>query len=234
MPGVCKKILENFSTLGINFQNSDNIVTAFTHSSYSSDNYERLEFLGDSVLKLVMSKYLFDKYPDKKEGELTKLRSVLVSDKTLTEFSKKLGFQEFVRLGRGEKRSGKAMDTFLACVFEAVLGVIYLEFKNEALDISYNFIINNFQDEIEQLESEIGLSNPKAMLQEYAQSNFHVLPEYNLIKEEGLSHEKIFEVSVSLNEKTFKPAVGNSKKEAQKLAAANALVELNLIKKEEC
>ncbi len=234
MCGCSKNLLSFCEGLKLPFKNSDNLKTAFTHASFGEGNYERLEFLGDSVLKLVISDYLFNKYKNENEGKLTSIRAEIVSDKTLTTFAEKLEFDRYIILGKTEKRKGRSMDTIMACVFEAFLGAIYLEYgQDKAIGIISSFIFENFKEEIEEIEKEVDYLNPKAILQEYSQGEFHKLPKYNLVEETGLEHEKTFKIEVSINNKTYPAGFGSSKKEAQKNAAKNAITELGLIKKEE-
>ncbi|MBE7705997.1 MAG: ribonuclease III [Cyanobacteria bacterium SIG30] len=224
--------LEKFAkNLGLEFKTSKNLNLAFVHPSFSKDNYERLEFLGDCVLRMVVSDYLFKKYKNDDEGKLTKLRAEIVSDKTLSLFARKMGFSPFVKLNKNEKNLCEN-DMVLACVFEAFLGAIYLEYNVQAFDKVSNFIFGNFQNEINEIEDEIDFLNPKAMLQEYSQGKFHILPVYNLLEEKGPEHNKKFFVQVELNGIKYKIGEGASKKEAQKQAAKNALIELGLLKED--
>jgi len=228
-----EKIKSFCKCFGFSFKDFSLLNIAFSHSSLGGNNYERLEFLGDCVLRMVVSEYLFNKYKKSQEGVLTKMRAEIVSDKTLSLFAKKINLGDFVLLGKSEKKKGKGFDTILACVFEALLGVIFLEYGNKkAFEIVHKFIFENFKDEIEKIENEIDFLNPKAMLQEYTQGTFHTLPEYKLIETTGLEHDKILKVQVVFNNVEYPIGVGNSKKEAQKNAAKNVLLELNLIKKE--
>ncbi len=223
-------ILQNFSDkYSLKFKNLDNLNIALIHPSCGEINYERLEFLGDCVLRMVISDYLFKKYKTNDEGFLTKIRAHIVSDNTLAQFAKKIELWDLILKDGIQKKQTKGIETILACSMEAILGAIYLEHREKAYKIVSNFIFSNFKDEIEKIEEEIDMLNPKAKLQEYSQAMFHILPEYVFIKEEGAEHNKIFTYQIKLNDVLYKEASGNSKKEAQKQAAYNALLELKLI-----
>ncbi|GBF23627.1 ribonuclease III, partial [Candidatus Gastranaerophilus sp. (ex Termes propinquus)] len=160
---LCEKfgiVFENDKGMGL-------IKRALTHSSYVRENNlclcecnERLEFLGDAVLKICISSFLYDEMPKTQEGELTKVRAQIVSDKTLAGFAKKIGLSECLILGKQEEKSGgREKPSILACAFEAFLGALFLEF---GLEYSKKFLLENFSDEIEEIGVSIESSNPKA------------------------------------------------------------------------
>jgi ribonuclease-3 len=205
---------------------------ALTHSSYTyenklcgEDNYERLEYLGDAVLKLVVSEYLFARFPEYREGELTKIRAVVVSDARLAELAESLSLGEYIIFGASEARSGgKKRASNLACAFEALLGALYMDGKiAELRDMMYY--------QLEGLVTHIDLSktkdNYKAVLQELTQADNGVLPIYRTVQETGPSHNRIFHIEVSISGEVMGVGIGKSKKEAQQQAAKMALAVLN-------
>lgn len=201
---------------------------AMRHTSYVNDHgiaqecsYERLEFLGDAVLKLVISKYLYQKYPDSKEGVLSKLRGEIVADKTLAKFAIKLGLNSFILLSDNERKSGgECKQSILACAFEAFLGAIYLSYSYETVE---EFIVLNFSCDMCKIEDNLEKINPKQQLQEYTQELKHILPEYILISKTGSEHNSVFEMGVYFDGNLLAKGVGSSKKSAQQDAAKNAL-----------
>jgi len=211
---------------------------ALTHSSYTYenklcvyDNYERLEYLGDAVLKLVVSEYLFDRFPEYREGELTKIRAVVVSDARLAELAEHLNLGEYIIFGASEAKSGgRKRASNLACAFEALLGALYLDGKIAE-------IREMMQTQLEGLVTHIDLSktkdNYKAVLQELTQADDGILPIYRTIKETGPSHNRVFHVEVTINGEVMGIGVGKSKKEAQQQAAKLALAALNELEDQE-
>ncbi len=207
---------------------------ALTHSSYtyenklaSNENYERLEYLGDAVLKLVVSEYLFERFPDYREGELTKIRAVVVSDVTLAKLAKEIHLGDFIVFGVSEAKSGGAKKVSnLACAFEALLGAMYLDGKMAE-------IRDFLGDRLEALVTEIDLSktkdNYKAALQELTQADGGNLPVYRTVKEVGPSHNRTFYIEVLVNGEMLGYGSGKSKKEAQQAAAKQALEALNAL-----
>lgn len=227
-----EKFLKRYA---FNFKDKDIIKTAFTHSSFVNENglslnlcNERLEFLGDAALKTCVSKFLYNEYPDAQEGELTKLRSQIIADKTLSEFALKIGLGNCLILGiQEEKMGGRKKPSILACAFEALLGALFLEF---GLDFTAKFLFENFEQEINSIKDNIDDYNPKAILQEYTQSLDGKLPEYKVLDEHGQAHNKTFDIGVYYNGKLLANDVGHSKKEAQQRAAKKALTALGVVK----
>lgn len=203
---------------------------AMTHPSYSaehslneSDN-QRLEFLGDAVLQIILTDYLFKKYPDEPEGVLTKMRASLAHRKPLANFAKKLGLGEKLKLGRGEKQSGgEKRESNLCDVFEALLGAVYLDGGLEsACSLVLKLIIDmniNIKDLVMNL-------NPKGALQEYTQKNFSCKPEYIVNRIQGPAHLPVYEVSVFIDEKKVATAEASQIKSAEAAAASEALCKL--------
>ncbi len=205
---------------------------ALTHSSFtyenkhnSIENYERLEYLGDAVLKLVVSQYLFERFPDYREGELTKIRAVVVSDAKLAELALQLDIGSHIVFGASEKKNGghKKVSN-LACAFEALLGALYLDGRMPELTVM-------LRDCLEAMVTATDLSktkdNYKATLQELTQADGGVLPHYRTVEESGPSHSRTFIIEVSIHGEVMGIGSGKSKKEAQQSAARQALETLN-------
>ena len=208
---------------------------ALTHPSYtkennldSLENYERLEFFGDSVLKLFSSKMLINKYPDYDEGKLSKIRSILVSDATISKIANEIGLSKLIVLGDAEeKQSGRTRESNIACSFEAVLGAYYLDGKQSEIEEFLNYQLSKY---IEDIDNNFAKYNAKAVLQEYTQSLNKELPVYKTVSTSGPAHEPIFEVEVCYQGKVLASASGSSKKEAQQNCAYKACLGLNIIK----
>lgn len=234
--------LEEFQEkYNLKFKNTSLLNRAFCHSSYTKENsldenlsYERLEFLGDAVLKLSVSEILYSKYPNHQEGRLSKIRSEIVSDRNISKYAKKLGFEKLLILGKNErKHKGAEKESILACAFEALLGAVFLEYSSRGYKKALEFLKENFLDDILSMEKFCDLLNPKAILQEYTQGLNHNLPEYILVKEEGKEHDKTFYVEVKYNDEILGKGHSKTIKSAQQNAAYSALVKLNIIKTEE-
>lgn len=201
---------------------------SLTHSSFtfenklsSDENNERLEFLGDAVLKLVASEYLFQRFPDYPEGEMTKIRAILISDNVLSKIAEKIDLGKYIKLGYHEAKSGgRNRPTTLACAFEALLGALYLDGKIIHIQ---DLLLKLLSDEVTQIDQDAMKDNCKAVLQEYTQAQDGSLPEYNVINELGPAHDKVFKVEVLINNVRYGIGEGKSKKEAQQNAAKDAL-----------
>ena len=212
--------------LGYNFNNLNYLKTALTHSSYANeskakfDSNERLEFLGDSVLSIVVSDYIFFKCPDFPEGDLTKLRASLVCEKSLCKFSKILNVGRFLRLSHGEANSnGANRSSILADAFEAIIAAIYLDGGLEkARDFILKFIIPDIKN-----PNFNTFKDYKTQLQEIIQQNHNEIIKYTLVDQIGPDHDKRFVVEVSLNNNVIGKGKGKSKKEAEQEAAREAL-----------
>lgn len=229
-----KDLASFISKLGFKDFSLDLVVTAFTHSSYTKENdesylkcYERLEFLGDAVLKMAVTDFLYKKYPDAHEGELTKIRSIVVSDEILYKLAQKLNIENFIKVSRAEERcGGKKLESIQACVMEALFGALYLSSDR---DVLCKFIVENLNKFIEDVASNKTVFNAKAMLQEYTQAKSKELPEYSILKETGAAHNKTFFVQVAYAGNVLASAEGKSKKQAEQQAAYNACKMLGII-----
>ena len=219
---------------GIKIDNPDFFQRALTHSSYTKEkelpydkNYERLEFLGDAVLKLLASSILYEKYPEYTEGNLSKIRSIVVSDNTLSKIAHEIGLCEHIILSKHEAKQGYAnIESVCACAFEAVLGAFYLDGK---LDKLKPFLKNVLEPYIKEVDSNFEKYNAKAILQEYTQGKTKQIPKYELIKEEGPAHNKTFTVEVLYQNKQIAIGTGKSKKDAEQHAAYEACKVLGVI-----
>jgi len=216
-------------TINYTFQNRDLLVCAFTHSS-SVDNRllsnERLEFLGDSILAVVICQSLYEQFPSYLEGDLTKIKSMLVSRRTCARVAKELGLHEHLKVGKGMVNSRSLSGSLAAGVLEAVIAVIYIDGGFEA---ARTFLLSCFAERIEQANREQTQDNFKSLLQQYAQQEFSVTPGYVLLDEKGPDHDKCFETQVVIRERHFPSAWGTNKKEAEQKAAFNALVTMGVI-----
>lgn len=214
--------------IGYTFQNKELLKKALTHTSYAYENNiesnEKLEFLGDSILEFISSKYLYNNYPELKEGEMTKVRATVVCEKSLYEVAKMHDFSDFLYLGKSEKKmGGKERPAILADSVEAVIAAIYLD---GGIEEAEKFIIESLKEDIEIATKHVGDKDYKTVLQEKLQEHGDVKIEYELIKEEGPDHNKSFEVQVSCNGRILAKGQGRSKKEAQMKAAQKALEKL--------
>lgn len=226
-----KKQLEEIEEkIGHLFRNRDLLVLAFIHRSYVNENKdlhgqhnERLEFLGDSVLGLIVSDYLYERLPHHPEGQLSQLRSRIVDAGSCAQYLQKMELAPYILLGRGEKLSeGRTKVSILADVFEAIIGAIFLD---GGLIVAKSFFLCHFEGE---MEATIGSPprNYKAELQDYSQKLFQKTPVYKVLQETGPDHSKVFQVVVFVDEKEAGEGAGASKKEAEQQAAFHALLKL--------
>jgi len=214
--------------LNFKFKNKDLLVQAFVHRSYLNENpgfhlfhNERLEFLGDAVLELVVTEYLFQKYPEKAEGELTNWRAALVNAKILSAVAKDLDFDDFLFLSRGEtKEMGKGRQYILANTFEALIGGLYLD---QGYGSCQKFIEKYLIKELPRIIESGLFKDVKSRFQEEAQERAEVTPFYKVLEEWGPDHAKHFIVGVFLGEELIAKGEGSSKQEAELEAARNAL-----------
>ncbi len=219
------RLSARISELGIRFKNENLLKTAFVHSSFRNENpgyeehNERLEFLGDSVLGLVIAKYLFHKHPKAAEGELSRKKAKLVSTAVLNALSERLGLADFVLLGKGEGQ-GTAQKKLGANLFESLVGAIYLDLGMETAE---KFIIEHLIDFIKNSDTMQAATDYKTVLQETCQKKFKLLPIYRLLKEIGPDHEKTFYVSVEIRDKYSAEGQGRNKKYAEQDAAKQML-----------
>ena len=220
------KTLEGY--LGYTFKNKKLLENALAHSSYANEvrggvtSNERLEFLGDSVLSIVVSSYIYENFKKMPEGELTRLRSSLVCEKTLCGFSRQLNLGEFLLLGKGERKNGGAdRDSILADAFEAVLAAIYLD---GGIKPAREFVMRFVLQELANYDVKADFKDYKTLLQEIVQKNPEESVRYVLTGESGPDHDKIFTVEVLLNSNTIGTGTGKSKKDAEEMAAKQALL----------
>jgi ribonuclease-3 len=220
------KELEN--KIGVNFKNQEYLITALTHRSYlnenrdnSSENNERLEFLGDAVLELITSVYLFETYPERPEGELTSFRSAIVRTESLAEASRGLGVGEYLRMSRGEAESGGAdKDYLLANTYESILGAIYMD---QGYEECKKFVHKTLVPKVENIvENRLDIDS-KTKIQEMIQSEYKVTPTYDVIDEEGPDHDKTFTVAVKIEDETIGTGKGSSKQKAEEDAASDGI-----------
>ncbi|HVC35858.1 MAG TPA: ribonuclease III [Candidatus Dormibacteraeota bacterium] len=213
--------------LGVTFKDIDLLVTAFTHRSYLNEHKktvrqhnERLEFLGDAVLELVVTEYLYTSF-DQPEGVLTNWRSSLVRTESIGAAASRYQFEPLLRLSRGEKRgTERARAQILANAFEAVIGALYLD---QGYQVARNFITEGILSTLDQILSTGSWIDPKSSLQEMVQSQEGATPLYRVISEEGPDHDKMFTVGVFVNAKLRGKGVGPSKQAGQQKAATEAM-----------
>jgi ribonuclease-3 len=203
---------------------------AFEHSFPGQDN-ETLEFIGDAVLDLVVGHTLFKRFPEMREGELTKLRAALVNETHLAAMARDVELGKFLSLGKGEDSSnGRQKSSILACAYEAVVGAI---FEDGGYETVQEFVLRFFVPAFETKRDELSIGDAKSRLQEVLQEQFNEAPSYRLDEEEGPSHQKVFTVSVLFRELVLGAGSASSKKEAEQRAAAFALADYERMTKEE-
>ena len=213
--------------IGYQFKNKQLLKRALSHTSYcnevksAGESNERLEFLGDSVLSVVVAEYLFSNYKKQQEGDLTKLRASLVCEKALAVFAKKIELGRFIMLGRGEQQNGgNERPSILSDAFEALLAAMYLD---GGMEVVKSFILKFVEEELERMDNVGSFRDYKTQLQEIIQRNREEELQYILAGEEGPDHDKSFTVEVRLNSNVIGVGVGHSKKQAEQLAAKQAL-----------
>ncbi|NEW05513.1 ribonuclease III [Paenibacillus sp. SYP-B3998] len=227
-----RDIKELQQRIGISFRKSELLKQAFTHSSYVNEHRiaghkdnERLEFLGDAVLELTVSEFLYDTYPSRTEGELTKLRASIVCEPSLVTFAEDLDFGAFVLLGKGEELTGgRSRPALLADVFESFIGALYLD---QGLDSVKVFLKRHVFTKISS-EGKLLVIDYKTQLQEHTQHHNMGSLEYRIVNERGPAHEREFVAEVYMEASLLGTGVGRSKKEAEQQAAAQALSKLNV------
>ncbi len=216
--------------IGVDFKDKTTLRQSFTHRSYLNENRgikgghnERLEFLGDAVLELVITHYLFDKYPEKNEGDLTSIRSALVNAQTCAQVATDIRVNDFLLLSRGEaKDTGRARQYILANALEAIIGAIYLDLGYEMAE---KFIIKYIAPLTEKIVEEELWVDAKSKFQEKAQEKVGITPTYQTLKEIGPDHDKKFTVGVFTGKTMIATGEGDSKQEAEQSAARAALKE---------
>ena len=211
--------------IGYKFKNKDLLKTALTHTSYAYEHKvesnEKLEYLGDSILEFISSKYLYSNYKKLKEGEMTKVRAAVVCEESLYKIALKHNFSDFLYLGKSEVlNNGKYSKAILADSVEAVIAAMYLDSNINQVE---TFIVENLKEPIEIASKNVGIKDYKTVLQEKLQIHGNVEIKYYILREEGPDHNKIFESKVECNGKELGRGIGKSKKISEMMAAKNAL-----------
>lgn len=216
--------------LNLPFSNISLLTRALTHRSYvnenpkSTEDNERLEFLGDAVLDFIVGAWVYNRFPEMPEGDLTKVRSALVRNDQLAAFARQLGLGHALRLGRGEFITGGShRDALLGSVFEAVIGAIYLDSDLRAVELFVNPLLEEARESIL-----TKIHDPKSQLQEWAQAQKFGAPHYHTVATTGPDHARIFEVEVHINDRVVGKGMGSSKHAAQHVAATDALKNLGV------
>jgi ribonuclease III len=218
-------------TLGHQFTDQAILAKAFTHSSSVDnrlDSNERLEFLGDAILSIVICQKLFEKFTSYPEGELTKMKSMLVSRGTCAQVARRLGLPKYLIVGKGMSSHKSFPMSLAAGLLEAVIAAVYID---NGFESARGFILGNFASFLDEIDSEEAHGNYKSLLQQHAQEQFSASPNYVLLDEKGPDHNKCFESEVVIDQRHFPSAWRANKKEAEQKAAYNALVELGIVRK---
>jgi ribonuclease-3 len=227
-----ENIISFEKAIDVEFENKKLLQRALTHKSFPNENKtlalkdnERLEFLGDSVLSLSVSTYIFKKFADFPEGELAKMRAVVVSAPILAEAAKKINLGDYLFLGKGEEMTGgRERDSILADAMEAIFGALYLD---QGFIAAGEFVLSLLKEDIINVAEGNHIQDYKTMLQEVIQQDGNLRPEYEVIDEEGPDHNKTFIVAVKIEDNSLGSGQGSSKKEAEQEAAKFALHKLN-------
>ncbi len=218
---------------GYRFKDAALLKRSLTHASHSDHRLgsnERLEFLGDAIFGYVICQYLFEQFPDLLEGELTKIKSTVVSRKACAQISTQIGLCRLLHLGKGMAGRGGLPSSISAAVFESIVAAIYID---GGMEPARDFIVKQMAPLIREAALSSHQQNFKSVLQQYTQKHLSDAPRYLLVDEKGPDHSKCFEVCVELDEQRYASAWANSKKEAEQDAALNALTEMGLIRKDE-
>jgi len=222
-----KAILEDCQeAIGYRFRKPELLKAALTHTSGANTRLgsnERLEFLGDSVLGLVCCEQLYLRFPEYQEGDLTKVKSVIVSRKTCAQFSLELGLGDFLFLGKGMTSAAGVPSNLLADVYESMVAAIFLD---GGWDEAKRFVLSHIEPEVERVAEQAITSNSKSQLQQVSQREYGDTPRYFVLDEQGPDHDKCFKVAAEVGDHRFPPAWGRNKKEAELKAALNALAEI--------
>jgi ribonuclease III len=220
-----KKYQELEECLGYQFKNKDLIIEALTHKSYKKVfNNERLEFLGDAVLNLIVGEFLFKKFPSSAEGELSKIRASLVNESGFTKLALAINLGDYIYLSDAEERNqGRNKASILSDAFEAIMGAIYIE---SGIDELKPMILKLLEENYEEINLDELFSDYKTALQEVTQARFGAIPVYKLESAIGPDHDKVFELSLWINDKHYATAKGKSKKLAQQASAKIVLNQL--------
>jgi ribonuclease-3 len=224
-----EKSLEKLEALiGVTFVDRINLLTAVTHRSYLNEHKEatqghneRYEFLGDAVLELVITDFLFNKYPEKPEGELTAIRAALVNTVSLSEVASRLNLSEFLLLSKGEEKdTGRARQYILANTFESIIGAIYID---QGYESAKEFVGRNLFDKTEPIVAKRLWQDAKSRFQELAQEHTSITPSYETLSQTGPDHDRVFTVGVFLGGEKIAEGKGRSKQEAEQSAAEAGL-----------
>jgi ribonuclease III len=221
---VRKRELIDFQQIAsLNFKDENILNLAFCHRSYTNeypgsiDNNEKLEFLGDSVLGLIVADYLYHLYPDSVEGDLAKIKSYVVSESSLVNVAKNIKIENYILIGKGEEYSGgRNKPALLADCTEAVIGAYFLDsgFKQVS-----EFVLDQLKDEIDRVDEKKHYRDYKTLLQEIIQKKYKCCPRYNIVSVEGPDHNRVYNMNVNISDKTFGPGTGSNKKKAEQEAA---------------
>ena len=214
--------------LGYRFGDGDLLMQALTHASYAHEHLlgpvgdnERFEFLGDAILNAVMTHLLTEQFPDRAEGELTRMRARLVNQRALARVARALGLGRFILLGKGEKQTGgKGKSSILANAYEAVVGAVYLDGGYERV---FHMVQSHFSEMLKPIGEQILRQDFKNLLQERVQNRYHTVPHYAVVGESGPDHKKWFHVCVSVRRQILGRGEGTTRKEAEQRAAEEAL-----------
>lgn len=222
------KLVKLENNIGHKFKDRNLLINALTHTSYAFERHtesnEKLEFLGDSILEFISSKYIYKNFPNLKEGEMTKVRATVVCEDSLYKIAKKHNFSDFLYLGKSEKANNKEVrPAIMADSVEAVIAALYFD---AGLEEAERFIVENLKDEIEVASKHVGEKDYKTVLQEILQQHGEVKIEYDIIKEEGPDHDKTFTAQIKYNDKPLAIGIGKTKKSAQMEAAKKAIEEI--------
>ena len=221
------EILEK--SIDYKFKNINLLKNALVHTSYAYEknveSNEKLEFLGDSILEFISSKYIYNNYPKLKEGEMTKVRATVVCEDSLYEVANRHNFSDFLYLGKSERISnGNRKKAMLADSVEAVIAAIYFD---SGIEEAERFIVENLKQSIEEATKHVGIKDHKTVLQEILQAHGNIKIEYNIIDEKGPDHDKTFTAEVRVNGQVLATGVGKTKKQAEMDAADKAIKGMN-------
>lgn len=227
-PEILESIGALSKLLGVEFNDKLHILTAMTHRSYLNEHRdadwehnERLEFLGDAVLELVVTDYLFKKFPEKPEGELTSVRAALVNTVSLSDASDKLGINDHLLMSKGEaKDTGRARQYILANAFEAIIGALYLD---QGYDVAHEFIAAQLFAKTDEIVDKRLWQDPKSRFQELAQEHHSVTPTYETLSQEGPDHDRVFTIGVFIGKEKVAEGTGRSKQEGEQDAAEKGI-----------
>ena len=215
--------------IGYTFTDREILMLSLCHSSSVDHRLlsnERLEFIGDSILALIICQHLFERFNSYLEGDLTKMKSMLVSRRTCAKVAKNLGLNKYLRVGKGMTSSRALAGSLAAGLLEAIIAAIYFD---GGMEQARGFVLSNFASFIDKADNEYEHDNFKSLLQQYSQQQLNSTPAYSLLDEKGPDHDKCFESQVIIGDRHFPSAWGTNKKEAEQKAAFYALVDLGIL-----